>query len=106
MTPQGITDGDDVLRYVSRRHIQGPKINGAAFCRRPGETALPVNLLDAGGGLDKAGQVAAVQRSIHLNVGRNARFAELNAGQIRQRLAGELELTTISGYHSGRPPSD
>ena len=88
MTPQVITDGDDVLRYVSRRHIQGPKINGAAFCRRPGETALSVNLLDAGGGLDKAQQVNRVREAIHLEVRPSALFAELNVGAVRRALRG------------------
>ena len=90
MTPRIIQDSDNLVRYLGEMMFRSGELDGAAFQLRPGEEGLSVNLLDAGGGLTKAEQVAAVQRSIHLRVGRNARFAELNAGQIRQRLAAAL----------------
>ena len=90
MTPRTIQDSDNLVRYIGYRMFRNGVLDGAAFHLRPGEEGLSVNLLDAAGGLTRAEQVAAVQRSIHLTVGRNARFAELNAGQIRQRLAGAL----------------
>ena len=90
MTPRTIQDSDNLVRYVGQMMFRNGVLDGAAFLLRPGETGLSVNLLDASGGLTKAEQVAAVQRSIHLRVGRNSRFAELNAGEIRERLAGAL----------------
>ena len=90
MTPRIIQDSDNLVRYVGLEKFRRGRLSGTAFRLRPGEEGLSVNLLDAAGGLTKAEQVAAVQRSIHLRVGRNARFAELNAGQIRQRLADAL----------------
>lgn len=88
MTPRNLADGDAVVRYISRRHIQGLKINGAAFCRRPGETARSVNLLEAGSGLGKAQQVHRVSEVIHLEVRPSAVFAELNVGAVRRALRG------------------
>ena len=86
MTPRSIAVGDEVVRYISRRHIQRAKINGAAFCRRPGETALSVNRLDAAGGLDKAQQVHRVSAVIHLEVRPSAVFGELNVGAVKRAL--------------------
>ena len=93
MTPRIIQDSDNLVRYLGEMMFRTGELDGAAFSLRPGEEGLSVNLLDAAGGLTKAEQVAEVQRSIHLRVGRNSRFAELNAGQIRERLAGEFEQT-------------
>ena len=90
MTPRTIQDSDNLVRYVGQLMFRNGVLDGAAFHLRPGEEGLSVNLLDAAGGLAKAEQVAAVRRSIHLHVGRNSRFAELNAGEIRERLAAAL----------------
>lgn len=90
MTPRIIHDSDNLVRYLGEMMFRTGELDGAAFSLRPGEEGLSVNLLDPAGGLTKAEQVADVQRSIHLRVGRNSRFAELNAGQIRQRLAAAL----------------
>ena len=90
MTPRIIQDSDNLVRYVGLANFRRGRLSGAAFQLRLGEEGLSVNLLDAGGGRPKAEQVAEVRRSIHLRVGRNSRFAELNAGEIRERLAAAL----------------
>ena len=91
MTPGFIGDSDNVVRYVGRMKIlDDGRLDSSAFMLRPGETGLSVNLLAAGGGLDKAQQIAAVRQSIHRRVGRNSVFAELNVGEVKGQLADEL----------------
>lgn len=92
MTATHLLDGDNVVRYVGRSKIrEDNQIDGSAFCRRPNEDGPSVNWLEFFSGHDKQQQVAEVRRLIHLrNLGTTAIFAELNVGEVRQQLRGQL----------------
>ena len=85
-----IPDRDNVVRYVGFSGIRNGKVDGSQFCRRPGDDGLSVNWLDCFAQLDQSAQLAAVRRVIHRQLGRNAVFAELNIGDIKQFLHDEL----------------
>lgn len=85
-----IPDSDNVVRYVGQMGIRNGKVDGSQFCRRSGEDGLSVNWLECFAQLGKSEQIAAVRRVIHRQLGRNAVFAELNVGDIRQYLHDEL----------------
>ena len=92
MTADYLQDGDNVARYVGGSKVkENNRIDGSAFCRRRGEDGPSVNWLEFFSGLDKKQQVAQVRRLIHLkSLGTTAVFAELNVGEVRQRLQKEL----------------
>ena len=88
--PKDILDTDNVVRYVGRANIQGQRVNASVFQRRPGERGVSVNLLDRDDNLSKTQKVARVKERIHLKIGRESVFAELNVGDIKQLLRDEL----------------
>ena len=92
MTATYLPDSDNVVRYVGGSKIgENHRIDGAAFCRRHDEDGPSVNWLEFFSGLDKQQQIAEVRRLIHLRIlGRTAAFAELNVGDVKQRLRDEL----------------
>lgn len=89
---------DHVVRYVKPTLIQEDgTVNGADFRlrpNRPDETGVSVNWLEAFDG-DKAHQVAHVRRLYRLTVRRTGRFAELNVGAVREKVAEELATLRI-----------
>ena len=92
MTATYPPDSDNVVRYVGGSKInEGNRIDGSAFLRRPIDDGLSVNWLEFFSGLDKQQQIGEVRRLIHLsNLGATAVFAELNVGDVKQRLRDEL----------------
>ncbi len=92
MTTTYLTDNDNVVRYVGGSKIrENNRIDGSAFCRRLGEGGASVNWLEFFYRLDKQQQIAEVRRLIHLrSLGTTAVFAELNVGDVKQRLQDEL----------------
>ena len=92
MTATYLPDSDNVVRYVGGSKIRkNNRIDGSAFCRRRDEDGPSVNWLEFFSGLDKQQQIAEVRRLIHLrSLGATAVFAELNVGDVKQRLRDEL----------------
>lgn len=92
--------GDHIVRYVKPSMIgEDGTANGAEFCLRlnhPDETGLSVNWLEAFHA-HKAHQIAEVRRLCRLTVSVRGRFAELNIGTVREKVAGEL--TTLRIVH-------
>jgi len=90
--------GDHIVRYVKPSMIEEDgTANGAEFRlrpNRPDETGLSVNWLEVFDA-DKAQQIAQVRRLYRLSVKRTGRFAELNIGEVRAKVAEELESLRI-----------
>ena len=95
MRASEIPDSDNVVRYVGFSGIRNGKVDGLQFCRRPGEDGLSVNWLECFIQLGKSAQIAEVRRVIHRQLGRNAVFAELNVGDIKQFLHDELPSVRV-----------
>ena len=116
---------DHIVRYIKPSMVQEDgAANGADFRLRPDrpdETGLSVNWLEAFDS-DKESQLAEVRRLYRLTVRRTGRFAELNIGAVREKVAEELETLRIvhdpldseSGFEAdpshaeftGLPPGD
>lgn len=90
MAAAEIPDSNHVVRYVGQMGLRNGKVDGSQFCRRPGEDGLSVNWLECFAQLGKSAQLAEIRRVIHRQLGRNAVFAELNVGEIKQFLRDEL----------------
>ena len=96
--------GDDlpaanhIVRYVKSSGIQEDgTANGTEFRprpHRPDETGVSVNWLEAFDP-DKAHQLAEVRRLYRLEVKKRGRFAELNVGSVREKVAEELQTLRI-----------
>lgn len=95
MAVSEVPDRDDVVRYVGQIGIRNGKVDGSQFRRRPGEEGVSVNWLECFAQLGKTEQLAEVRRVIHLQLGRNAVFAELNVGDIKQCLRAELPSVRV-----------
>ena len=95
MAAAEIPDGDYVVRYVGQMGLRNGKVDGSQFCRRPGEDGLSVNWLECFAQLDKSEQIDEIRRVIHRQLGRNAVFAELIVGDIRQFLRDELPGVSV-----------
>ena len=94
-----------MVRYVGLRKLRdNGRPDADAFRLRQEESGLSVNLLDSDSYPTKEQQIAAVQRVAHYNIGAQGRFAELNVGQLMERLASELPEVSI--VHSPVPASD
>ena len=81
-----------VLRYVRPRYLEsdggdGPRIDGAAFLRRPAETGLSVNWLECFDGTVPE-QVASVRKARRLAYAATAKLARLNIGRVVQAIDG------------------
>lgn len=92
MTATHLPDSDNVVRYVGGSKIrENNRVDGTAFCRRRDEDGPSVNWLELFHGLEKQQQIAEVRRLIHLHsLGTTAVFAELNVGEVKQQLQGQL----------------
>lgn len=85
-----IPDSDSVVRYVGFTGIRDGKADGSQFCRRPGEDGPSINWLECFAGLTKWQQVAEVRQVIHLRLGSQAVFAELEVGDVKRHLRDKL----------------
>lgn len=89
---------DHIVRYVKPSMIEEDgTANGAEFRlrpHRPDETGVSVNWLEAFDP-DKVHQLTEVRRLFRLEVKNRGRFAELNVGAVREKVAEELETLRI-----------
>lgn len=82
--------------HEGRRSSRG-RANGADFRLRPDrpdEAGVSVNWLEVLG-IDKTHQLAEVRRLYRLDVKKTGRFAEMNVGAVREKVAEELETVRI-----------
>lgn len=94
MTEGTVPDGDHVVRYVKPSSIADGKVRGSAFLLRDQENTLSVNWMEIFS-MDEDAQVEAVRKVVRLRLARNGRFAELQVGEVRRRLAGTIEITVL-----------
>lgn len=98
MKGDDLAAADHIVRYVKPSMIEEDgTANGAEFrlrAHRPDDTGLSVNWLEAFDP-DKAHQLFEVRRLYRLAVKKTGRFAELNIGTVRQKLAYELATLRI-----------
>ncbi len=89
---------DHIVRYVKPSMIEEDgTANGADFRLRPDrpdETGVSVNWLEAFDP-DKAHQLAEVRRLYRLTVRKSGRFAEMNIGAVRAKVAQELATLRV-----------
>ena len=89
---------DHIVRYVKPSMIEEDgTANGAEFRlrpHRPDESGVSVNWLEVFAS-DKAHQLAEVRRLFRPNVKNRGRFAELNIGAVREKVAEVLETLRI-----------
>ena len=92
MTTTYLSDSDNVVRYVGGSKIrENNRISGEAFQLDHDEDGLSVNWLEFFSIPDKQQQIGEVRRLVHLrSLGATAVFAELNVGDVKQRLRDEL----------------
>ena len=90
---------DQIVRYVKPSMIrEDGTVDGAADFRlrpdRPDDTGLSVNWLDAFEP-GKSHQLAAVRRLCRLTLRPTGRFAEMNVGTVKRKVAEELDTLRI-----------
>jgi len=93
-TKKDIPDSDHVLRYCRPSNIVDGKISPGAFAIRPGEQSLSVNWLELfGKETPITHQIEKIRQamSAKLALKRSGRFARINAGSARKKVAG-LEI--------------
>ncbi|MDD9810606.1 MAG: hypothetical protein OXU71_02660 [Gammaproteobacteria bacterium] len=93
-TKQDIPDSDHVLRYCKPSNIVDGEPSPGAFAIRPGEQSLSVNWLEFfGKETPTVRQIEKVQKAMgaKLALKRSGRFARINAGSARKKVAG-LEI--------------
>ena len=90
-----LPDENQIVRYVRPSLIEDDgSAQGSAFTLRPSETNLSVNRLEAFAP-PKKNQLGEVCRLIRMSTSPNGRFAEMNVGNIRQRVSTELNSLRI-----------
>ena len=98
MTGENLPDGDHVVRYVKPSMVlDDGTADGSDFClrpHRPDETGLSVNWLQAFG-LGRALGLAEVRRLSRLSLKLTGRFAEMNVGKVKHRVAEEIGTLRI-----------
>ena len=95
MSRLDLPNDDQVVRYVKPSMIQEDGTpDGSEFRLRSGEGELSVNWLGAFG-QDKNHQLAETRRLSRLNRRRTARFAEMNVGMVKRKVAEELDSLRI-----------
>ncbi len=91
--------GDQIVRYVKPSMIQDDgSPDGSDFRLRPSrpdETGLSVNWLEAFGP-GKSHRLAEVRRLCRLKLRSKGRFAEMNVGAVKRRVAEELDTMRIA----------
>jgi len=89
-TKKDIPDSDHVLRYCRPSNIVDGKISPGAFAIRPGEQSLSVNWLEFfGKETPITHQIEKIRQamSAKLALKRSGRFARINAGSAREKIA-------------------
>jgi hypothetical protein len=103
-----IPDADHVVRYVKPTAIDDGNIDGSAFCLRSDrldEIGLSVNWLEWFSGKTLNEQLNEVRQLFRLKRSKNGFFVQLNVGQTRQAMAGELpELLFVEDPLPAQPP--
>ena len=102
MTVQELSASDNVVRYVSLTHLQGGKASGSAF--RPKETGdgLSVNWLECFGSQGKSEQLKMIRNLTRLDMGSQAKLAELNVGKTVEKFTHEVARHNAN--HTGKKP--
>lgn len=99
MTGEDLPESDHIVRYVKPSMIkQNGYADGSTFMLRTdtqNETGLSVNLLEALRD-DRSSQLSRVRQTSRLNLRRNGRFAELNVGEVIQRVSDEIDTLRIT----------
>ncbi len=86
-----LPDDDHVVRYAKPALVrEDGSVGGEAFQLRSGEESLSVNWLEYFPGISKPQQVQQVRQRSRLRLRPNGRFAELNVGQTKEHVHGEL----------------
>ena len=93
-TGDSIPDNDAVIRYAGGSRVNEYGIDGVAFQLRSqdmkeAEPGLSCNWLDYFSGMSPEAQVECVRGVIHLNPGRDAVYAELNARETLDAIFGQ-----------------
>lgn len=86
-----LPDDGHVVRYAKPTLVRENKsVGGEAFQLRSGEESLSVNWLECFSGISKPQQVEQVRQRSRLQLRPSGRFAELNVGQTKEYVQGEL----------------
>ena len=95
MKGDDLPGADHIVHYVKPTMIQEDgTADGAEFRLRPDETGLSVNWLEAFDS-DKVNQLAEVRRRCRLSTRTKGRFAEMNVGAVRSKVAEELDTLRV-----------
>jgi hypothetical protein len=114
MIGDDLPDDDHILRYVKATSIrEDGTVDGSEFRlrpNRPDDTGVSVQWLEFYRDLPKDDQLPRVRSVSRLKLGKKARFAELNIGQVKRHVAEELEAMRIvhwpldaEGEHTADP---
>ena len=99
MIGDDLPDDDHIVRYVKATSIrEDGTVDGSEFRlrpNRPDDTGVSVQWLECYGEMPKDDQLARVRSVSRLSLKRKARFAELNAGQVKRHVSEELEAMQI-----------
>jgi len=98
MTKVDLPNDEHVVRYVKPTMVkEDGTISPKEFVlrhERPDETGLSVNWLEIFG-WDKSYQLKKVRRLSRLQLSKNGRFAEMNVGKIKKKVAEEMDSLRI-----------
>ena len=98
MNGDELSDQDHVVRYVKPTMVrEDGTVDGGDFRlrpHRPDDTGLSVNWLEVFGS-NHVHQLSEVRRVVRLQLKRNGRFAEMNVGKVRSKVAQELNTLGI-----------
>lgn len=101
MKENELPNHDHVVRYVKPSMVrEDGTVDGADFRlrpHRPDDTGLSVNWLEVFGS-DHAHQLGEVRRLSRLRLKAAGRFAEMNIGEVRSKVAQELDTLGIVHY--------
>ncbi len=89
-----LPDDHHVVRYVKPSLIDDGVVDGGAFELKYGHDGISVNWLEAFEG-KKETQLAEIRRLKRLDWSRNGALAEINIGDIKRRLVGEIPDISI-----------
>ena len=90
--------GDQIVRHVPpSRMTENGKVDDSAFYLRPYEAGLSVNWLECPRELVVPDPLAEIIRCFRLQLKPSHCFAELNVGEVLDRLISELEIDEFEG---------
>lgn len=99
MIGNDLSDDDHIVRYVRATSIrEDGTVDGSEFRlrpNRPDDTGVSVQWLECYRDLPKDDQLARVRGVSRLTLKKKARFAELNAGQVKRHVFEEQEAMRI-----------